>query len=348
MKRMLIGAAVVVVALLGVGLFLGACVFAAPTYRGPPSDHFDGDVFFDGKQPQGPLDLLRWTTTRDPGPWPEHVDGAPGEKPAARVDGGALRATFVGHATMLVQLDGLNVLTDPIWSDRASPVSWAGPRRVQDPGLRFEDLPKIDVVLVSHNHYDHCDVATLKRLSDRDRPRIFVGLGVDRMLADAGIKNVRAVDWWQSEQVGALTVHSVPNQHFSARGIGDRDGTLWTAYVVQGPAAGRFYFAGDTGYGPHFRQVGEKFPGLRLALLPIGAYAPRWFMGGVHTDPAQALQAQRDLGAKTAVGIHFATFPLADDGYDEPVALLRDALARAPDPKPDFRVPAFGAAIDVP
>lgn len=346
MKRALIGAAVVVVALLGVALFLGACVFAAPTYKGPPSDHFDGDVFFDGKPDQGPTDLLKWVTSRDQGPWPDRVDEPPGPKPPAVVDGGRMRATFVGHATMLVQMDGVNILTDPIWNERASPVSFAGPKRVRDPGIRFEDLPTIHAVIVSHNHYDHCDLPTLRRLMERDRPRIFVGLGVDRLLTDAGIENVRAFDWWQSEQVGPVTVTSVPNQHFSARGIGDRNGTLWTAYVVEGPTAGRMYFSGDTGYGPHFRKVGARFPDIRLALLPIGAYEPRWFMGPVHTDPAQAVQAHVDLGARTSLGIHFGTFPLADDGYSEPVDELKAALAQRPGI--DFRTIGFGEGLDIP
>jgi L-ascorbate metabolism protein UlaG (beta-lactamase superfamily) len=263
---------------------------------------------------------------RDPGPWDDWTESMPGAPPPERVGGGELRVTVVNHATVLVQMDSLNVLTDPVWSDRVSPVGWAGPRRRHAPGILFDDLPPIDIVLVSHNHYDHLDVPTLKRLSDKHRPRILTGLGNTRFLESKGIANARDLDWMEGVEVGdGMRVTSVPAQHFSGRGFSDRNGTLWCGFVIEGPS-GRVYFAGDTGYGPHFTEASERFGPMRLALLPIGAYKPAWFMSPVHTSPAEAVQAHRDLEAATSVGIHYGTFPLADDGQTEPLEDLQRAL----------------------
>jgi L-ascorbate metabolism protein UlaG (beta-lactamase superfamily) len=303
--------------------------------------------FFDDKQQvERTSDVLKWITNRNPEPWPEWVDAAPGPPPQARVDGERIRVTVVNHATVLVQMAGVNVLTDPIWAERASPFSFAGPKRVRPPGIRFEELPPIDAVVLSHNHYDHMNVETLLRLRDAHQPIFIAGLGNDLFLSEQGIE-ARAVDWGDVVDVKGLRIHSVPNQHFSNRGLCDRDGTLWTAYVFEGEAAGRAYFAGDTGYGAHFKQVGERFPGIRVALLPIGAYKPEWFMGPVHTTPAQAVQAQIDLGARVGVGIHYATFQLADEGYHQPVRDLLTALDHKKE-RPDFRALSFGEPLDVP
>jgi L-ascorbate metabolism protein UlaG (beta-lactamase superfamily) len=263
------------------------------------------------------------------------------------VTGGAVRVTFVNHATALIQIDGLNILTDPIWSERASPLSFAGPKRVRPPGLRFEDLPPIDAVLVSHNHYDHMDVPTLARLWREHHPRIFAGLGNAAFLAENGIE-ATDLEWWQSVPLAAgVELTSVPTQHFSSRGTRDRDATLWTGFVVKGPA-GAVYFGGDTGYGPHFRAVRERLGPMRAALLPIGAYLPRWFMGPVHLAPEEAVQAARDLAAGTAVAIHFGTFRLADDGQDQaPVDLARALAVRGLSPE-WFWVLGFGEGRDAP
>lgn len=346
---MVAAALVLLAVLLGAGLFLGCCVFSGPRYQGPKSDHFDGRRF------QNPvpvahastLDVLKWVATREPDPW-EEVEGAkPGPPPPERVGEGELRVTFVNHATVLVQMDGVNLLTDPIWSERASPVSFAGPRRVRPPGIRFEDLPPIDVVLISHNHYDHLDVPTLRRLFDEHRPRFVVGLGHDLLLEREGIAGAMALDWWESVEIDGLKVTGVPAQHFSNRGLCDRDATLWGGYVVEGKA-GVVYFAGDTGMGPHFEEVRERFGPLRLALLPIGAFLPRWFMKGVHISPEEAVKAHRILEAGTSVAIHFGTFPLADDGRDEPVERLEAALGEAGVPKERFWVLGFGEGRGVP
>ncbi len=341
--------------LLALGIALGlilaiGCALSGPRHRGPVSDHFEGRRFtnLDAIQHRGFLEVLRWLATRDPAPWRERTDAAPGPPPPRAVDGGRLRVTFVNHATVLVQMDGLNVLTDPIWSERASPFSWIGPRRARPPGIRFEDLPPIDGVLVSHNHYDHLDLPTLRRLAERHRPLFVVGLGNAALLEQAGIGPVRELDWWQGLALSkAVQVSAVPAQHFSARGLCDRDATLWAGYVIQGPA-GTVYFAGDTGMGPHFAQIRKRFGPPRLALLPIGAFRPVWFMSRVHLSPADAVQAADILGASTSLAIHYGTFRLADDGQDEPLEALAEALVSRNHPAPRFWTLDFGEGREVP
>lgn len=296
--------------------------------------------------------MLKWLLHRNPGPWRSNLppdETRPGSPPPRRVEGGAMRVTFVGHSTVLIQQDNLNVLTDPIWSDRASPVPFLGPKRVRPPGIRFEDLPPIDVVLVSHNHYDHMDLPTLKRLASTFPPlRFFVGRGNAEVLASAGVKNVTEVEWWQSIPLtGEVTLASVPAQHFSNRGIFDRDKALWTGFALKGPS-GTTYFAGDTGLGPHFALIRERLGPVRLALLPIGAFRPEWFMGPVHLSPRDAVAAHQALGAQTSIPIHYGTFRLADDGELEPVVELARAAEEALGTDEPFRPLGFGQAREIP
>jgi L-ascorbate metabolism protein UlaG (beta-lactamase superfamily) len=245
-------------------------------------------------------------------------------------------------------MNEVNVLTDPVWSQRVSPVSWAGPRRHRPPGVRFEDLPQTDLVLLSHNHYDHLDLPTLSRLESRDGPSFFCGLGVGNLLRRHGIRDVTELDWWETVRGRrSLSVTSVPVQHFSGRGLSDRNRTLWTGFVLSG-LAGNVFFAGDTGYGPHFRKIHERFPKMRLALLPIGAYKPVWFMGPVHMSPAEALAAHQNLEAQTSVGMHFGTFELANDGQDEPRQEIERLLSQEPGAKPRFWLLENGEGRDVP
>jgi L-ascorbate metabolism protein UlaG (beta-lactamase superfamily) len=341
-------------ALLVVALVAAGCrAFAAPPWRGPRTDHFDGRHFHNESGAALHADFgsfLRWRFTRELGPWHGEPHATPGPPPPRAVTGGALRVTFVGHATVLLQMDGVNVLTDPVWSARVSPVPFAGPRRVRPPGLRFEDLPPIHAVLLSHNHYDHMDVATLRRLARDHHPRFFTALGNAAFLAAKGIGPVEELDWWgdAAAPVAGLTVTAVPAQHFSNRSVGDRDVTLWCGFVLRG-AAGAVYFAGDTGFGPHFAEIRARLGAPRLALLPIGAYRPRWFMGPIHVSPEEAVMAHHALGAGTSVAVHFGTFVLADDGETEPVEDLERYLATAPAPvRPRFWVLGFGEGRDVP
>ena len=315
---------------------------AAPRYRGPQSDHFDGERFHNLHEGwQSGFAFLRWQFSRKPGHWPPYRELPCGPPPPARVEGGALRLTFVNHSTTLIQMDGVNILTDPVWSRRVSPVPFAGPPRHRPPGIHFGDLPPIDLVLVSHNHYDHLDVATLRALQRRHRPRIVTALGNARLMARHGIAGAHDLDWWQAAPVGELIVTCVPARHFSARGLSDRNRNLWSGFVVSGPS-GHVYFAGDTGWGAHFESIGARFDPIRLALLPIGSYMPRWFMQPAHIDPAQAVGAHHALGARTSVPVHYGTFALGDDGEDEPVSELRAAMDGA-----NFVILDHGEGADV-
>ena len=241
--------------------------------------------------------------------------------------------TWVGHATVLVQVGGMNLLTDPIFSERASPLSFLGPKRAQPPGLALSQLPRIDAVLVSHNHYDHMDAASLKALNAQTGgpPLFIVPQGNKAFLAELGIANAVELAWWQSQRVGAAEVVLTPVQHWSARGLNDRMATLWGGYAVFTPGFNA-YFGGDTGYSRDFADTRTRLAArgpFDLALLPIGAYEPRWFMADQHINPAEAVQAFKDLGAKQALGIHWGTFELTDESLDEPPRALAAALREA-------------------
>jgi L-ascorbate metabolism protein UlaG (beta-lactamase superfamily) len=317
---------------------------AAPHYHGPVSDHFDGTRFHNvqsGWQSQG--SFLKWQMTKEPGEWPEWIDSKPGPPPPRRVDDGRIRVTWVNHATMLVQLDGVNLLTDPIWSERCSPFSFLGPKRHRAPGLRFEDRPPIDAVLVSHNHYDHLDVPTLRRFNGT---RILTPLGNSALMKRHGVHGAADLDWWQSARISdRVTITLVPAQHFCARALSDRNATLWGGFVISGPS-GNAYFAGDTGWGAHFAQVAERFGPVRVAMLPIGAYLPRWFMKPAHISPAEAIDAHGALRAQTSIAMHYGTFNLGDDGYEEPMYDLRAALAARGNPR--VLLVEHGIGVDVP
>lgn len=293
----------------------------------PAVEHFrDGRFFNPGVAEHDFRTALKWMRNRKIGPWRRWIESTPGPAPPARVEGAELRATFVNHATVLLQTDGINILTDPMWSRRASPVQLMGPQRHRAPGLRLEDLPPIDCLLISHNHYDHFDLPTLKRIAATHRPVVFCPLGLARPLRRLGFTDVHEMDWWQSQRWRGIGLHCVPAQHFSARTPWDRNRTLWCGWVIES-RHGNLYFAGDTGFGEVFAVVRSRFASIRLALLPIGAYEPEWFMGPVHMTPEQAVEARAILGAATAMAIHFGTFALADDGETAPVERLHRALA---------------------
>ena len=317
-------------------------------YDGPPSDHFDGR-FFNTAPPTADktfADIRQWRKTSQRTPWPAHVPVRT-TVPDERVTG--TRITLVGHATVLIQIAGLNLLTDPVWSDRCSPLKFAGPKRVCAPGVRFEDLPPIDAVLLSHNHYDHLDVATLRKLVKRHDPLIVTPLGNDTIVR-ANVPRARIVtgDWWDVQVVGGAAVTFVPAQHWSARGIYDRRMALWCGFHVRSGGQS-VYFAGDTGYGDGtlFATMRQRLGAPDIALLPIGAYAPRWFMADQHTDPVQTLQIMRDLDARTALAIHWGVFPLSDEGRDDPVVELRQALVEQNVPDGRFRYDEPGSVFDL-
>lgn len=246
--------------------------------------------------------------------------------------------TFVGHSTVLLQTEGLNILTDPIWSERCSPVSWAGPRRHRIPGIRMEELPKIDLILLSHNHYDHCDLPTLRHLARRDAPAIACPLGLARLLRKLGFDPIVELDWEQTAPFGPAEVRCVRAQHFAARGPWDRDRTLWCGWAVK-LSSGTLYFAGDSGFGPFFHEIARTLGPIRLALLPIGAYQPEWFMGSVHMSPTEAVAVHRILQPQESIAIHHGTFSLADDGEMAPAMALDEALRSNPPQTPFRRIP---------
>ena len=278
-------------------------------------------------------------------PWPSRIPVEPRRPPHIGPDD--VVVTFVGHATFLIQVASINLLTDPVYSERASPVSFAGPRRVRAPGVRFDDLPAISLVLLSHNHYDHCDLATLRALDRRFQPRLVAPVGNGRLLRSAGIRQVEEIDWWQSASAAPLPVTLTPAQHFSARSMLDRNRALWGGFLI---AAGsrRILFAGDSGYGPHFREVAARLGPFDLALLPIGAYEPRWFMKDIHMNPAEAVQAHLDLGARQSIAMHFGTFQLTPEGIDEPVRELAKALRERSVPAEQFRGAEVGESVSLP
>jgi len=281
--------------------------------------HFDGKRFFNpnGAAVRGFSDVVRWQLTSRRERSPRFVDDVEPSRPPARVEGGELRVTLVNHSTVLLQTAGVNVLTDPIWSERASPFQWIGPRRRRAPGIRWEDLPRIDIVLVSHNHYDHLDLAMLRRLAGGAACQFVVPSGVARLLRSRRIEPVRELDWGESVELAASTIHCVPAIHFSARGLFDRNRTLWCGFAME-TERGVVYFAGDTAFGDHFAQIRERLGAPRLALLPIGAYQPRWFMSAMHMGPDEAVRAHAILGARSSIAIHYGTFQLGDEGIDTP------------------------------
>ena len=309
-------------------------------YEGPESDHFDGARFFN---PDGDPDTIRppgggggrggffWRqlTGSDGRPaWPERV-AVTRIAPPPRVDGEAMVATWIGHASMLIQTQGLNILTDPVWSDRAGPLGF-GPKRVTEPGIAFDDLPKIDLVLVSHNHYDHLDKTTLKRLWARDRPLIVTSLGNDSVIGQTGA-TATALDWGGSVEVRpGISVAVTRNHHWGSRWFTDRNRALWSSFVVRLPSGGNVFFAGDTGFGDGRWPAGAAaFGPIRLALIPIGAFrfVPRQMSSGSHIGPAEAALVHQRLGAARSIPIHWGTFRLSYEGYNTPPRLLATAMA---------------------
>ncbi|WP_066800324.1 MBL fold metallo-hydrolase [Sphingomonas soli] len=325
-------------------------------YRGPVTGHFDGARFFnpDGEEIRlptgGPAGFIARQIFGDPDKpvWPDAVV-VQRSRPPARVSDGRMLATWVGHATLLVQADGVNILTDPIWSERAGPLGM-GPKRVAEPGVAFDDLPKIDLILVSHNHYDHMDLATLKRLWDRDRPQIVTSLGNDSVIAGAGIPS-RALDWGQQSEIRpGVTVNVTRNHHWDSRWFADRNRALWSSFVVQMPG-GNFFFAGDTGLGDgKWPAEAAALGPVRLAGIPIGAF--RFEAGqmasGSHIGPRDAVKVWDGLGRPFAIPIHWGTFRLSREAYATPPAMLRAALDCARADAGRFAAARIGQSVEVP
>lgn len=302
-----------------------------PYYAGPVKANFDGLTFSDGREiTKGFRDFFQWQLQGGKESWPASYLTPPQDVPPARSAG--MRVSHIGHATFLIQVAGLNIITDPLFSERASPFQFAGPKRVNAPGIAFDALPRIDAILITHNHYDHLDLISVHRIVDRDRCRIIAPLGNDAIIrAKRPDIAVEAHDWGDRVALSAdVAITLVPSYHWSARGAFDRRMALWASYVIAAPQ-GRIYHIGDTGYhdGAFFREHGAQFGPFRLAILPIGAYEPRWFMADNHMNPDEAVKVMADLRAEVALGHHWGTFQLTNEGVGRPLEALGAARKAA-------------------
>jgi L-ascorbate metabolism protein UlaG (beta-lactamase superfamily) len=312
----------------------------------PLSEHYDGKRFFNpwgANNTKSLWDVLAWKLTSKAATWPEQehkkIDA---EALIAAGKSDQVHVTYIGHATTYIQNNKLSILTDPHFSHRASPLSFAGPSRIRKPAFEILQLPAVDIVLISHNHYDHLDLPTLKELEKRFHPHFIVPLGNAELLKSEGLQKITELDWWEKFE----NIQLVPAQHWSARAVSDRNEALWGGYVIT-MSDQKIYFAGDTGYGPHFKMIGEKSGPIKLAILPIGAYEPRWFMKDQHLNPDDAIQAHLDLKSEGGFAIHFETFQLTDEGFDEPRNQLNELLKKYNVPPAAFLTPQFGETFTI-
>ncbi|WP_221032219.1 MBL fold metallo-hydrolase [Actomonas aquatica] len=332
--------------------FVGYRQLMASPARFPVSDHCDGRRFFNPRfhENRNWFDVLRWKFTSKGTKWPEEIDAPPQQPPPAPTDG-TLTATWINHATVLLQTRHGNILTDPVYSERCSPVSFAGPKRVHPPGVKWEDLPPIDLILLSHDHYDHCDAATLARFAAQPKPPLVITpLGNGALLRDFGFAADRIVelDWWEAHEIShGFHVRATPARHWSNRVTGGRNHRLWSGFFIQ--AGGRtVYYTGDTAWDEHmFGDVRERCGPPDLALIPIGAYEPRWFMAAQHCNPEEALRIHRTVGAGKSLGVHWGTFQLTDEGIDAPVKALAAARREIGVPEDLFRTLEPGGSLRV-
>lgn len=297
-------------------------------YNGPKSDHFNGKRFINpsGVPAKNLFDVLKYSFYRRPDTWVENNDLIIPQKQIFELPKDSkARIWFINHSSFLIQQAKMNLITDPVFSKRCSPFQFAGPKRQRPPGLNFSDLPKIDLVLISHNHYDHLDKNSINLLRDVHDPTFIVPLGVDNLLIKWGCQKVFALDWYDTHKFKNLTIKSIPANHFSARGMFDRDKTLWCGYQVLNDQT-NIYFTGDTGYSNIFPELADTLQQPDISLIPIGAYLPRWFMSPIHISPEEAVQVHRDIKSKKSIAMHFGTFPLADDNKERAIADFQKAL----------------------
>ncbi len=312
--------------------------------------HFNGKRFFNPTNPKGNNSLsktmrflMQYALRRS---WPKQQPNYAVPELHLNIKTDQAAVTFINHASFLIQLQGLNILTDPIWSLRASPLPWIGPKRVRNPGIEFDELPRIDLVIVSHNHYDHMDVSSIKLLSEKFGPLILVPVGAGKLLSGLGIDNVHEMDWWDSlEVLKQTTVVFTPAQHFSARSLFDRNRSLWGSYMIQ---LGRYriFFGGDTGYSAHFQEIRRRLGEPDLALLPIGAWDQEEFVKSIHMNSRDAVQAHLDLGSRKSLAMHFGTFQMSTGRpIDQPAVDLRHSLNEFNVDPDSFEVPKEGKTM---
>ena len=313
---------------------LVGCKISKKVYSGEVSDHFDGKKFVNANVSEGNglKDVFKYLRTREPGEWIRDYETYSRDTLIENNYTDSIKLIFVNHSTFLIQLDTLNILTDPIWSDRCSPVQWLGPKRNRPPGVTFKSLPNIDLVLISHNHYDHLDKITILKLQKEHKPQFIVPLGVSYFFKKLGIENVIEIDWGEEIEFNSIKIKGTPAVHFSSRGAFDKDKTLWCGYLIEG--SNKIYFAGDTAYDEHiFKKIGIDNPDIDVSIIPIGAYKPNWFMSPIHTSPSEAVKIHLDIKSKKSIATHFGTFALADEaqgeaGKDLKVALLKNKITK--------------------
>lgn len=318
-------------------------VLSGPGYAGSKTDHFDGKRFTNpnGLAAQNLWGVLKYGIYRKPERWTKDYETDIRIEAIPEPKQDEVQISFVNHSTFLIQAGGLNILTDPVWSKRCSPFQWVGPERMRPPGFSIDLLPKIDIVLLSHNHYDHLDVNTIKTINQKHKPKFIAPLGVGKFLSKLGVTESTELDWGQTEKFKSCNIKGIPANHFSSRGLFDRDKTLWCGYLLKFGDY-KIYFLGDSGYGPNFKKLGEEEGNIDLAMIPIGAYLPKWFMSPIHISPEEAVQVHQDVKAKQSIAMHFGTFPLADDGMETPIKELRTALAKSKLSEDEFMVPDEG------
>ncbi len=333
--------------LIFISLFLSSAC-ASKKYK--TSDHFDGKKFFNPGLPgvKGFGELLKWQFEGGKVKWPDHRENTVKPQLVDKLDPKAISTTFINHATHLVQMNGLNILTDPIFSERASPFSWIGPKRARKPGMKLDELPRIDLIVISHNHYDHMDAESIELLTQKFDPLFIVPLGNAELIKDMGAKKIVELDWWEEHIIekNQTTIKVVPTQHWSSRALFDRNEALWCGFIIKNNFK-QFYYSGDTGYGEHFKKISEKFGKMDLSFLPIGAYEPRWFMKQQHMNPDDAVQAHLDVKSAKTIGTHFGTFQLTNEGIDDPVEALKVARERKNINSNDFVALEHGQTINI-
>jgi L-ascorbate metabolism protein UlaG (beta-lactamase superfamily) len=311
------------------------------------SDHFDGKRFHNLEIKKGPglLEVLKWKISGKMKKWPKKVENQIEPQLPLLIENDQVFVTHINHSTMLVQVHGLNIITDPVFSQRVSPFSWAGPKRARDPGIQLHNLPKIDAVLLSHSHYDHLDLASIRQIDKRDQPIHVVPLGVGSILQRAGIKRTVELDWWEEHRFNDDHVFVLtPAHHWSQRHFFDYCKTLWGGFVIRSKNL-KVFFAGDSGYSSHFQKIFNRFGKMDVSILPIGAYEPRWFMKEHHMDPHEAVVVHKELGSDLSIGMHFGTFQLTDEAIDDPVVHLKESLVLHQLPQDVFIAPENGQTI---
>ena len=317
-------------------------------YSGPVSAHFNGKKFINpSRRPaKGFKEVGRYGRERVPDKWRYVEDPDSHKRQIPTPNSAHIQYTFINHSSFLIQWNGINILTDSIWSKRCSPFQWAGPRRMRPPGINYEHLPPIHLILISHNHYDHLDKITFKKLVKDFQPKVIAPLGLAHLLTKWGAKQVTELDWWQTDDFHGLSITATPCNHFSSRGLFDRDKTLWAGYSLSDQRR-KIYYTGDTGYSEVFKEIGEKLGPFDLSFIPIGAYKPEWFMSPIHISPCQALQVHHDVKSKKSVAMHFGTFPLADDNPETSTSALRRCLKEKDISEEDFSLPKEGSSYVV-